>query len=170
VFGNAGSNVDFQGSQGGVTMIALGPVGAENGATLNAGGSSTNNMLEAVSGSISVVGGSGADTLVGGVTDLDTTTGATTMTGGAGNNLFFFQHGNVNGTDIITDFAASSGNVLSMSGYDSLVGGGAQSAATAALAGATTNNGNTSITLADGTSITFNNTTTAQLQGHIFSS
>jgi Ca2+-binding RTX toxin-like protein len=108
--------------------------------------------------------------LVGGVTDLDATQGASTLTGGAGNNLFFFQHGNVNGTDVITDFTASSGNQLAMSGYDSLVGGGPQSAAQAALAGATTVGGNTSMTLADGTRITFDNTTVAQLQGHIFSS
>jgi Ca2+-binding RTX toxin-like protein len=170
VFGNAGSNMNFQGSQAGVTMIALGPVGTENGETLNAGASSTNNMLEAVSGTDSVVGGSGNDTLVGGVTEDSSITGAaTTMTGGSGDNLFFFQHGNVNGADVITDFAASSGNVFAMSGYDALVGGGSQSAANAALAGATTSNGNTSITLADGTMIAFDNTTVAQLQGHIFS-
>jgi Ca2+-binding RTX toxin-like protein len=169
VFGNAGSDMNFQGTQAGVTMIALGPLGAANGETLNAGASSTRNMLEAVSGSDSVIGGSGDDTLVGGVTDNATISGATTMTGGAGDNLFFFQHGDVNGTDIVTDFTASAGNVVALSGYDALVGGGPQSAANTALAGASFSGGSTSITLADGTRITFDNTTVAQLQGHITS-
>jgi Ca2+-binding RTX toxin-like protein len=170
VFGNAGSDINFSGSQGNVTMIALGPVGAENGETLNAGASSTKNFLQAASGSDSVVGGSNDDTLVGGVTDNASVTGATTITGGGGNNLFIFQHGAVNGSDIITDFTASSGNQFVMAGYDSLVGGGPQSAAQAALAGAVTSGANTIVTLADGTKITFNDATPAQLQGHIFSS
>ena len=76
-------------------MLAPGPVGAANGETLNAGGSSTGNLLAAVSGSDSVVGGSGDDTLVGGVTDNASVTGATTLTGGAGDNVFFFQLGAV---------------------------------------------------------------------------
>jgi Ca2+-binding RTX toxin-like protein len=118
-----------------------------------------------LSGSDSVVGGSGDDTIVGGVTNA----GTTTMTGGAGNNLFFFQHGNVNGTDIITDLTASAGNLVALFNYDSVVGGGAGSATQAALAGATTSGGNTTITLADGTQITFDNTTVAQLQQHLFS-
>ena len=129
VFGNAGSDVNFQGSQGNVTMIALGPVGAANGETLNAGGSTTGNLLEAVSGIDSVVGGAGSDTLVAGVTDLGAVTGATTLTGGGGNNLFFFQNGNVNGTDVITDFTASAGNSVALFNYDSVVGGGPGSAA-----------------------------------------
>ena len=89
-------------------MVALGPRGAGNGETLNAGTSSTDNFLQAYSGSDSVIGGSSDDTIVGGVTD----NGATTMTGGAGNNLFFFRHGDVNGTDIITDLTASAGNLV----------------------------------------------------------
>jgi Ca2+-binding RTX toxin-like protein len=165
VLGNGGSNIDFVGSQGGVTMIALGPRGAGNGETLNAGTSSTNNFLQAYSGSDSVIGGSSDDTIVGGVTD----SGATTMTGGAGNNLFFFRHGDVNGTDIITDLTASAGNLVALANYDSVVGGGPGSAAQAALAGATTSGGNTTITLADGTQITFDNTSVAQLQQHLFS-
>ncbi len=147
------------GPAAGVTMIALGPRGDANGETLNAGTSCTNNFLNALSGSNSVIGGSGDDTIVGGVTD----SGATTMTGGAGNNMFFFNFGNVNGTDIITDFAASSGNTMILSDYDAVAGGGLSSAANAALASATIIGGNTSISLADGTRITFDNTTAAQL-------
>jgi Ca2+-binding RTX toxin-like protein len=165
VFGNSGSNIDFFGSQGGVTMVALGERGAGNGETLNAAASSSQNILYGLSGSISVVGGSGNDTLIGGVTDA----GTTTMTGGAGTNLFLFQHGNVNGSDIITDLTASSGNLVDLFGYDSVVGGGSRSAANAALAGATFSGGNTSITLADGTKITFDNTTVSQLQQHLIS-
>jgi hypothetical protein len=59
--------------------------------------------------------------------------------------------------------------LVSLFNYDSVVGGGPGSAAAAALTGATTIGGNTSITLGDGTKITFDNTTVAQLQGHIFS-
>jgi Ca2+-binding RTX toxin-like protein len=165
VFGNSGSNIDFFGSQGGVTMVALGERGAGNGETLNAGASSTQNILYALSGSISVVGGSGNDTLLGGVTD----SGATTMTGGAGNNLFYFHIGNVNGTDIITDLTASAGNLVDLAGYDAVVGGGPGSEAKAALAGATFSGGNTTATLADGTKITFDNTTVAELQQHLYS-
>jgi Ca2+-binding RTX toxin-like protein len=165
VLGNAGSNMVFAGSQAGVTMIALGPRGPDNGETLNAGASSTNNFLQALSGSDSVIGGSGNDTIVGGVTDA----GATTMTGGAGDNLFFFRLGDVNGTQVVTDLTTSAGNLVSLAGYDSLTGGGPGSAAQAAIAGATTAGGNTSITLADGTQITFDNTTVAQLQQHLFS-
>jgi len=166
VFGNAGSNIAFQGAQTGVTMVALGPTGAANSATLNAGVSSTSNFLNALSGSDSVIGGSGDDTIVAGVTGAD----ASTLTGGAGNNLFFFRFGEVNGTDIITDLTASAGNLVALANYDALSGGAPGSAAQAALAGATTTNGNTSITLVDGTKITFDNTTVAQLQQHIFSS
>jgi Ca2+-binding RTX toxin-like protein len=166
VFGNSHSNVDFFGSQGGVTMIALGQTGAANSATLNAGFSSANNTLYALSGSVSLVGGSGNDQLIGGVAG----DGTTTMTGGAGNNLFLFQQGNVNGSDIITDLTASSGNLVDLFHYDSLYGGAAGSAAKAALAGATFAAGNTSITLADGVKITFDNTTVAQLSQHLISS
>jgi Ca2+-binding RTX toxin-like protein len=165
LYGNANSDMNYFGTQSGVTMIALGPRGAGLGETLNAGASSTNNFLNAFSGSDSVVGGSGDDTLVGGVTD----TGATTMTGGAGNNLFFFRNGDINGTDIVTDLTASSGNQVVLANYDSMFGGAPNSAAQAALAGATTVGGNTTITLADGTKITFDNTSVAQLQQHLFS-
>jgi len=165
IYGNAGSNIAFQGAQTGTTMVALGPTDA-TGATLNAGASSTSNLLDALSGSVSVIGGSGDDTIVGGVTGAD----ATTLTGGAGNNLFFFRFGEVNGVDIVTDLNASAGNLVALANYDSLAGGAPGSATKAALAGATTTNGNTSITLLDGTKITFDNTSVAQLQQHLFSS
>jgi Ca2+-binding RTX toxin-like protein len=170
MYGAAGSNITFQGTQTGVTMMTFGaPGAAEGAATLNAGGSTTNNVLSAFSGSVSVVGGFGNDQIIAGATDKGTVTGATTMTGGAGSNVFVFQHGSVDGKDIITDFTASSGNAVALVNYDALVGGGPGSAANAALAGATTSGGNTNITLHDGTRITFDNTTVAQLHGHIFS-
>ena len=56
------------------------------------------------------------------------------MTGGAGNNQFLFQNGDVNGADIITDLTASAGNLVGLVNYDSLFGGGSNSAAQAALA------------------------------------
>ncbi|HME27347.1 MAG TPA: calcium-binding protein [Acetobacteraceae bacterium] len=165
VFGNSGSNINFLGSHGDVTMIAYGQTGAANGETLNAGFSSTNNWLNPYSGSDSVVGGSGNDAIIAGVTG----DGTTTMTGGGGNNLFYFQNGNVNGSDIITDLTASSGNLVALFNYDSLYGGGAGAASKAALAGATFTAGNTSITLGDGTKVTFLDTTVAQLSQHMFS-
>jgi hypothetical protein len=150
-----------------VQMAAEGPIGS--GDTLNAAASTTKNLLIAASGSVSLVGGSGDDTVVGGVTDNASVQGATTLTGGLGNNLFFFHVGDVNGTDIITDFTASGGNQFVMSGYDSLAGGSANSAAIAALTNATTAGGNTTLTLQDGTKVTFDNTTVAQLVGHVTS-
>jgi Ca2+-binding RTX toxin-like protein len=168
MFGTAGSNMTYIGTQTGVQMDAVGPIGS--GDTLNASASTTNNFLDAESGTVSLVGGSGDDTIVGGVTDSLVNVGnVTTLTGGLGNNLFFFAVGQVNGTDVITDFTASSGNNFVMAGYDSLTGGGADSAAKAAVAGAQFAGGNTTITLQDGTKVTFDNTTVAQLSSHISS-
>jgi len=140
------------------------------GSTLNAGASSASNSLAAVSGSDLVIGGSGDDTIIAGVNDDGASIhGVTTLTGGAGANLFFFSVGSVNGQDIITDF--TSNDTFFMNNYDTLAGGaaGSNTAATQALANAVSSGGNVTLTLQDGTKVTFDNTTVAALTGHVVS-
>jgi Ca2+-binding RTX toxin-like protein len=109
-----------------------------------------------------LIAGSGNDTLIGG-------TGSATLTGGTGADLFAVINGHAGGAVTITDFAAS--DLVLLGGYDTLAGGVADSdtQATEALKNATHAGGNTTIALADGTTITFIATTTAQLQEHVFS-
>ena len=127
--------------------------------TINAGFSSANDSLSGggVAGSaVSMVGGVGSDTLGAGA-------GTDTMTGNGGNNLFFFNQAVIAGnapTDIVTDFNTSDSVLLA--GYGS-------SAAGAALAGATSSGGNTTLTLSDNTKITFIGTSVTTLTGHVSS-
>jgi hypothetical protein len=80
----------------------------------------------------------------------------------------FFSHAAFAGGAVVINFSSLSDTVI-LSGYNSVVGAGGDQASTA-LADATTTGGDTTITLADGTHITFVDATTAQLQGHVFSS
>ncbi|MGC8476367.1 MAG: beta strand repeat-containing protein [Acetobacteraceae bacterium] len=156
VFGGASGDVTFTGASnsGGLVFQALG--GNE---TLNASGSSSGNLIAAGNvlfgslsgGADSLVGGSGNDTFFGGNANA-------TMTGGAGNNVFAFFKFLGTGTDLITDF--NSNDTVFASGY-----GG--SAATL-IQNAVTSNGSTSITLSDGTKITFAGmSSSSALTGHL---
>jgi hypothetical protein len=87
--------------------------------------------------------------------------GAETMVGGNSVNVFefFSVNGGASVNDVITNFSAI--DFVFLGGY----GAGA---AAAAIAGATTSNGSTTITLSDHTKITFTGVTSAAaLSGHI---
>ena len=103
-----------------------------------------------------LIGGAGNDTLTNGE-------GADTLTGGGGENSFYFW-ANLGGPaahSVISDFSA----------IDSVfLGNYGAGAPDAAIAGATTAGGSTTITLSDNTTITFAGVTnTGALTGHIFS-
>ena len=69
------------------------------------------------------------------------------MTGGAGSDLFSFANGSAGGSDLITDFSASTDKVT-LQGYGS-------GAVTAALNSAAFSGGSETLTLSDGTKVTF---------------
>jgi Ca2+-binding RTX toxin-like protein len=163
VFGTADSNVKWIGVQTGGILDAVGNVASTG--SYDASTSTTNDTLIGASGNVGMMGGSGSDFLLGGVNTgsiggAGSVVGGTTMTGGAGNNVFLFTSGLVNGGDIVQDFGAT--DTLALSGYGTAEGANA-------LARATTAGTNTTLTLSDGTSISFVNTSIAQLQGHISS-
>jgi Ca2+-binding RTX toxin-like protein len=153
VAGSAGGVIDYVGSTGALTYYAQ--AGAE---TVNASGSSTNNVMWAggAAGDHDVmIGGTGNDQLIAGP-------GANTLTGGGGADLFTFINGNAGGADVITDFSA--GGTVNLIGYGA-------AAAAAAQQSAVVSGGNTVITLSDNTQITFLGVTSARaFTGHIVSS
>src|SRR6185437_8055036 len=100
-----------------------------------------------------ILGGAGNDTLSGGA-------GSSTLAGGAGNNIFSFSSVVHGGVTTVTDF--NSNDQVNLVGYGSDAGA-------TALANAAVSGGNTTLTLADNTKITFLNTSVAQLTGHITS-
>src|SRR6185312_11667565 len=130
----SGAALVFGGS-GGLTFI-----GGTDGSTVVAG--SGNATVTAGSGADAIWGGKGADVLQAG-------SGNATLSGGAGGDLFGFTAGQAGGNDVIGDFLSGTDHVH-LQGY-----GG--SAVADALAGAVTANGNTTITLGDGTHIAFLN-------------
>ncbi len=163
VFGTGDSNVKWIGMQTGGILDAVGNVTSTG--SYDASASTTNDTLIGASGNVSMTGGSGSDFLLGGVNTgsiggAGSVVGGTTMTGGAGNNVFLFTSGLVNGGDIVQDFGGN--DILALSGYGAAEGANA-------LSKATTAGGTTTLTLSDGTSISFVNTSIAQLQGHISS-
>ena len=152
-YGVAGEEIDYTGASGGLNYLA--GTGAE---TLNAASSSTANLLwaSASTGTTDVVsGGSGNDTLIAGA-------GNDTLTGGAGSNLFTFINSRSGGTDVITDFNAA--DEVFLQGYGA--GEAASVLQNAVIAG-----GNTTLTLADNTKITFLGVSSVgPLLGHVVSS
>ena len=168
-FGGAGGTITYSSTSsiGGATLVALG--GSE---TLSAAASSVGVELVGADTMFGVpqptndvlVGGSGSDTFIGG-------NGNATMTGGGGKgDLFvFFKTATVNsvaysvggGSTLITDF--NSADTIFAAGYGA-------SAAAAAINAATVAGGNTTITLADNTKITFAGVSSAStLNGHFLS-
>ena len=146
-------------------LVAVGDVSSHG--SYNASASTSNDTLVASSGNVSLTGGSGNDYLVGGVNTgslggAGTVVGGATMTGGAGSDTFIFTKGLVNGGDVVIDFSSAS-DFVALSGYGS--GEAATDLSKAATAGSTT-----TLTLSDGTAISFLNTTVANLQGRVFSS
>jgi Ca2+-binding RTX toxin-like protein len=103
---------------------------------------SGNDTLKAGSGNDVITGGSGANTLVAG-------TGNATLTGGPSTNVFSFVDGQAGGHVVITDFTLGTDS-LSLQGYG-------HDALSKALDHATVAGGSTTISLADHTTITFQN-------------
>jgi hypothetical protein len=155
LFGSAGGSLTYTGGPGAVVYQA----GAGDETFNGAGGSSPmvlNGGIDAAGHDL-LVAGSGNDSLFAG-------TGADTLTGGAGSDEFVFYRSVIAGhapTDVITDFTG--GDVVYLAGYGS-------GAASAALSGAVSSGGSTTIALSDSTRITFLNVAGAgALQGHIVS-
>lgn len=102
-----------------------------------------------------LIGGAGNDLITAGV-------GSDTLVGGGGANGFYFWAGNGGPTSnhVISDFSSIDYVVLANYGIG---------APNAAIAGATTAGGSTTITLSDNTKITFTGvTSSAALTGHVF--
>jgi Ca2+-binding RTX toxin-like protein len=156
IFGTTGSSVNLVGS-GGIIDYLIAGAGNE---TLNASGSSSSNFFASgpgtVPASINMIGGSGNDTMVAGAG-----AGSTTMTGGAGNNAFvFFKQATGGASDVISDF--NSNDSVDIEKYAST------GSASALQNAATVGSGGVTLTLSDGTSVTFSNlTNAAALNGKI---
>jgi Ca2+-binding RTX toxin-like protein len=162
VFGGTGTTSLFGGVSGGAMTYVNTTAGgmsydAGSGSqTLDASLSKGGNFIWAFAsfGNNSLVGGAGNDTLTAG-------SGSDTLAGGGGANQFVFwaSNGNPNSHNVITDFSFI--DTVYLADYG-------PSAPAAAIAGATVNNGSTTITLADNTKITFTGVTNPQaLTGHI---
>jgi Ca2+-binding RTX toxin-like protein len=173
LFGAAGADVQYDGTAGGGLLCADGTDASAE--TLNAAGSTSNDTLFAAQGNVSLVAGSGDDVLIAGdntgsLGGGGSVVGGATLAGGSGHDLFLFASTLSDGADVITNFTAS--DDVFLGGYDALAGGmaGSDTQAMHALQNVTQMGGNATIALADGTTITFVDITTAQLQGHLFSS
>jgi Ca2+-binding RTX toxin-like protein len=143
VFGVNGSNITYTGHG----MVIAG----SGNETLNGSGS-TQGFIGFVSNASatagdSISGGSGDDTLVAGI-------GNQTLSGGTGVNQFIIAANGTAGNASITisDFGSSAGNMVQLYGYGA--NEVAQTLSTAVVAGS-----NTTITLADKSTVTFNNVT-----------
>ena len=145
VFGSNGSNIQYSGS--GILVAGAG------NETLNGSGSTqgftafVTNIGPTTSGA-SIVGGTGADTLVAGV-------GTQTLAGGsgAGNVFDIVASGTMSAASItISDFGSATGNLVALYGY------GANEVSNA-VSTAKTSGSSTTITLADNSTVTFDNVT-----------
>jgi Ca2+-binding RTX toxin-like protein len=146
LYGGALSNVTLQNSGSSSVLYAAG-FGNE---TLNGAGASASNQLFGgldATGADSIVGGTGNDTLAAG-------SGSDTLVGNGADNLFVFFHANGAAApqDVIGGY--QSNDLVVLSGYGT-------AAASIAQADATLSGGNTTITLADNTKITFLGVTSA---------
>ena len=142
LFGGPGGTIQFSGATSGNLLVA-----GAGGETLSTAAATGSNVLFGGAGRNFLAGGAGNDTFVVG-------SGNETLTGGGGANLFQFINGaTAGGTDIITDFGASSANRVNLSGFSG-------NAVTAALATEKSGPSGTSITLADNTTVVFQGVTT----------
>jgi hypothetical protein len=174
VFGVDGTDATYVNNLAGAPGAYLVANGSRaGGETLNAAGSATNDSLFAAQGNVSLMAGSGNDLLTAGantglVGGAGTVVGGDTMMAGmagSGADLMLFTHGTFTGGAVVINF--SSADTIFLSGYNAAAGG---NQANMALANATVAGGNTTIALTDGSSITFVDATTMQLQGHLLSS
>ncbi len=139
------SDTMYAGAGGGIYVGGTGGnnalVGGSGAATLYGGGAG--DTLYAGSGNSALVAGYGAETLVAG-------SGSDTFTGGSGPDLFSFTNGQAGGADMIYNFNTAEDHVT-LQGYS----GGAS----AALSTASISNGSETLTLSDGTKVTFSGVT-----------
>ena len=154
-FLNTGAGIGFAENNGVLNLDGPGSgnqlIVGSGSETINAVASTGYNTFFAGSGNSSLVGGSGADAPVNFPSSLaniftanlfEAGSGSTTMVGGTGKDWFEFTAGHTGGSDLIRNW--SSADQLDFFGY------GARPIASQAV-----NGGSTSMTLTDGTRITF---------------
>jgi Ca2+-binding RTX toxin-like protein len=159
VDGGSGGNNYLQAGNGLATLI-----GGGNGDQLFAFGASAqwlkagagNETLSAAqsSGADTLTAGSGKDSLIGSILGADTFvggSGAATVQAGFGSNVFEFMKGQ-GGTELVTGIIDPSSIQIALVGY-------ASNEVTKALASQTVSHGSVSISLTDGTKITFQDVT-----------
>lgn len=156
IFGSSGA-ADYLTGTAGTSASPDFLIAGGGNETLSGANSSGAEFLAIGSASVSasLIAGSGNDTLVAGQGP-----GSATMTGGSGSDTFvFFKQAAGGAHDVVSNFTAS--DSVFIEGY------GAGSAA-ALLQAATVGAGGVTLTLSDGTSVTFSNlTSTAPLSGKI---
>ena len=133
-----GGSGDVLVATGGATDLLAARAGSE---TLTGAGSTGNNAFFAGSGADLLIGGSGTNSFTAG-------SGSSTMVGGSGLNLFVFNAGVSAGQAETIQNWNPARDFVSLQGFGP--GAGA-----AAVKGASQGNGNTTVTLADGTHVIF---------------
>ena len=130
VIGGSGGNETIFGAAGGTIM-----------------GGAANTFIDASAGSASILAGSGNSTIMGGASDTvqGASVGGSAMIGFSGGNETLVDNGG--GIDSITGFSQANGDLVSLNG--------ATDAVDNVLATASTQDGNTIVTLHDGSTITF---------------
>jgi Ca2+-binding RTX toxin-like protein len=113
--------------------------------TLSAAFSSGNNTLIGGSGADILEGGSGADTFVAG-------SGSATISAGSSSDVFEFIKGQAGGQELVQGYLDASSIKIHLQGY-------APEQVANALASQTVSNGSVTISLSDGTTVTFQNIT-----------
>jgi Ca2+-binding RTX toxin-like protein len=121
-------------------------IGGSGHEVLSGAFSSGNDLLVAGPGNNSLVGGSGADTFVGG------SGSDTVFASSASKDVFEFVKGQAGGSELVQNVFDSASVHIKLSGYSS-------TEAANALAGQTTNGSSVTLSLSDGTKITFDNIT-----------
>jgi Ca2+-binding RTX toxin-like protein len=138
-----GGNGDQLLAYGSAGQTLIGGAGQE---TLSAAFSSGRDLLIAGSGNQSLVGGTGADTFVGGAGH------DTVFAANPGQSLFEFIKGQAGGTELVQNAYSAADIHIHLSGYGA-------NEANHAVATQTTHGGAVTISLSDGTKVTFENIT-----------
>ena len=120
-------------------------IAASGNETLSAALSTGGDTLKAGSGHDLLIGGAGADTFVGG-------SGHSTVTAGSGGQVFEFINHEAGGTELVQGIFDPASIQIDLQGYG-------HDAINRALAGQTVTNGSVTISLTDGTKVTFDDVT-----------
>jgi Ca2+-binding RTX toxin-like protein len=153
LFGGDGQNITYTDGSSTTPGANILVAGAGN-ETLNAAGASYGVQMGIGPGSVTMTGSTGDDIFYGG-------SGAATITGNGGSDTYIFGDiaGHMGGNVTITDWSSS--DLFETSGLGA-------TAAQDALNAATVSGGNTVLTLPDGSTITFLNTTPDQIHSQSF--